>query len=486
MTGSIRRTAALTTALLALAGASEASASNSASGGCNNNDTGGETFSAEEERAFNRTSLGDVIPSNFFSNGITRAWSRGATGAGVTVVSIDTGVYGTQHQLWDPGFDPAEPPGTPEIDRKVDHVDVGAGVGDACNHGTRSAGTATAPLDGVSTVGAAYQSNLRVAKIGDDVVLDGETASRMSAALRATIVGRARLMPGGQGPAGTERIVVAMAVGDLPIWGITGAYAELQRTIEDLHRNYDVLFVGAGGSTICSVDDQIAFPARLPQVLAVTAAKDEHTVHRTACGGPDIDLAVHIPDSCPDELPGAFTSPCMSVPAPGRRPQDLVQFSASSDATAVMSGLAAAVWSQHTGDPAWTRDRLRERLIQSGSLYPVNDPMLGKGIVDGWKAAGAFAGLSIDTPDTLQPGQTFTARAVTRGDGPFTYRWHTGATTSSIQRVAGAAGTKQTLSVTVTDTRDNVAKTVSKTVGPPPPPPEEGTICDRYPWKCGG
>ena len=155
-----------------------------------------------------------------------------------------------------------------------------------------------------------------------------------------------------------------MALGDYPLFGISGDYALLQRTIEELHRDYDVLFVGAAGTGVCTVDNTIAFPARLPQVMAVTAAKDQNTLHSTACGGPAVALAVQLPDCSGDDM-------CRSVPTTGMDDGDFFTFGGSSDATAVMAGVAALVWSQH---PDWNRDQVRARLIESGSAYPLTIP----------------------------------------------------------------------------------------------------------------
>jgi subtilisin family serine protease len=414
----------------------------------------------------------DVIPSNFETARIDDAWARGATGQGVTVAVVDTGIGPDQAQLGS-HFATQDSQG-----RTIGHINVGAGTADTCGHGTRAAGTIAAPNDDANIVGVAWRANLLNVKIGNGVVLDSAKAKAVADGLRAAIVGRARPRIAGI-PGGNERMVVSMAIGDYPLFGIWGEYERLQRTIEELHRDYDVLIVGAAGSVVCTMDNTIAFPARLPQVLAVTAASDEHTVHSTGCGGPEVDLAVPLHE-CPE---GQWGDLCKSVPTTGWYESDFATFGASSDATSVMSGIAALVWSQH---PGWTRDQVRARLIESGSLYPINDGNLGKGLIDAWKAAGGFAGLSIAVPSTIQPYSSFRLTARPRGDGPFRYAWNTGETTQSITRVEGAAGTKQTATVTVTDVSDGTSRTATLSAGAPPPPPETElpTICDRYPWKC--
>ncbi len=147
------------------------------------------------------------------------------------------------------------------------------------------------------------------------------------------------------------------------------------------------------------------------------------------------------------------------VPSPGRYSHNVIKFGGSSDATAVISGIAALAWSKN---PTWNRNQVRDRLYASGQLS--RDSRWGWGAIDAYKAAGGFQSLSISGRRSVEPYTSYTLSASPKGDGPFAYKWSNGATTRSISAVAGAAGTTQTFSVTVTDLTERKSLSASATV----------------------
>lgn len=423
-------------AATALAFAGPAAASGGQLRGCNNNDIGGETVDISAMPRYADPQFNDIVTTNFVANGIDRAWARGATGAGVTVAVIDSGAFPEQSQLQMPGF---APEGSPSAGRTIEKIDIGAGVDDKCNHGTRALGIVGAPLDGHGTVGIAYRANVLSIKIGDTPILDAGRARNMIKALQVAVDHGAK--------------VVLLAQGDYPLFGITGAYRQLSNKIKALYREHpDVMFVGAAGSTVCPrFDSEIAFPARMKEVVAVTGVGfGGRSKHKTACAGPDVDLSVEIGEEA----------------TLGRKLDDVVSFSASSDASSTLAGIAALVYAKH---PDWSRDQVLRRLIESARSrnYAWGT---GAGPVDAWAAAGGFAGVGLDVSDKIAAGRPYTVRALPRGDGPFTYAWSTGETTPTISGVAGPVGSSRPVSVTVTDVSDGSVKTASTSVATPRPP----------------
>jgi subtilisin family serine protease len=383
----------------------------------------------------------DSMPNNFLPSRIPDAWRRGATGVGVTVGVVDTGVFSTQeqlqqHQQFATGF---------STDRSITHLNAlyapNSGW-DECNHGTRVVSLIAAPRDGVNMLGVAWRANVVSVKHGNDVTVDSAESTEVARAIR--------LAAGLQDNFTVRSRVVQMAFGTGP-WN----YDNIRQEIAYWH-NRGVLFVGAAGSQPCP--GGVTYPAKLPQVMAVTGVQANGTLHPDVCGGPEVELAVRIDDM--------FSS--------GRRNTDLITMGGSSGASSVVSGVAALVLSEH---PGLSRDQLRNRLVAAGNRCCGSG--VGAGLVNAYQAVGGFVGVSISGPNTVDPYQSYTLTAQPRGDGPFTYRWSNGATTRSITVTAGAAGTVQRFSVTATDTRENKSLTASTsvTVRDPYVPPDD---CSPY------
>jgi hypothetical protein len=370
---------------------------------------------------------GDVLPWNFNHSNIKQGWARGGTGAGTTVAVLDTGTYAEQTQLWNApaGVFSAGLSGPRSLSYRNETT---LPTYDECGHGTLTAGTIAAPRDRRNIVGVAWQTNLRMVKAVDDVVVQHAEDAAVVYGIRNALADR------------PNRPIVAMAFGDVN--DHSWIADEIRRQYHRTDLPGGVLFVGAAGTDACPLWAPVAFPARMPEVIAVTGRAETGGLHPRTCTGPEVDLAAVV-----DE-----------VPAPGRYPDDLVHFGGSSDATAIVAGVAAMTWSKY---PTWHRDQVRNRMYQT-TWGGAGD--LGHGVVDAYGATGGFLGIWIDGPDTVEPRETYTLTAAPVGDGPFTYRWSNGATTPQITLTAGANNTTQRLTVTVTDTNEHKTLTNSKTV----------------------
>lgn len=295
---------------------------------------------------------GDVLPLNYKYSHIEGAWLRGATGAGITVGVLDTGVFRSQLQLLtaeqiDCGrFNR----GDSRHDRSVQHLyTYGTHPWDKCNHGTRMASNIAAPRDGQGLVGVAWNANLISVKVGDDVVADG---------IEQFSVGQGIALAADRGAK-----IIAMAFG-AP--GPTYASQFIADQIAKYHAR-DVLFVGAAGTTVCYPGG--LFPAKLPIVVAATGLGRLGFLHADACGGPEVDVGAVIEYAC----------------ASGRYLDAPITFGGSSAATALVAGVAALIWST---DPSMSRDAVVDRLYSSCSRYPRRHPQVGYGLIDAFKAVG--------------------------------------------------------------------------------------------------
>jgi subtilisin family serine protease len=71
------------------------------------------------------------------------------------------------------------------------------------------------------------------------------------------------------------------------------------------------------------------------------------------------------------------------VPTSGRYTGEITSIGGSSNATAIVAGIAALAWQ---ANPSLTRDQLRVRLQQSAALYPYRSTSMGFGLVDAHEA----------------------------------------------------------------------------------------------------
>lgn len=377
---------------------------------------------------------GDLVPWNFDNHRVRDAWRRGPAGANVTVGVVDTGVYRDQRELneeFATGY---------STGRTITHLNRSASSNtfDECNHGTRMVSTVGAPRNGKDIVGVAWKANLVSVKAQNDVVLDGGDSAYVTNAIWE---------------AANRSRIVTMAFGHPWDW-----HSNVADAIRYHHYNRGVLFVAAAGTKPSWAGCGVIFPAKMDEVVAVAGVLPSGAIHPESCNGPEVDTSAVI---------GQW-DPKVEVPASGRYQGLPVNMGGSSEATAVVSGIAALVWSEY---PTWSRDQVRGRLLSSRVV----------GGADAYGAVGGFTGLSVAGPSQVEPGTTYTLTANPRGDGPFTYRWSTGQTTRSITSTAGAAGTTQTATVTVTDVRENKSVSATRSVSSDYSEPIDDPICTtRY------
>lgn len=293
------------------------------------------------------TSSGDVYSQRWTAMNIPAAWTL-SSGAGVTVGLTDTGISANQAQLLSQ-FATGESTGRTVRLFYLTHL---GSAYDDCGHGTRMAGIIAAPRDGRSVGGVAWKSNL----------ISVRQASGVAAVSASDAAGsvRAAAQNGSQ--------VVVMA------WESLNWLWQVSDEIEYWHYNRPILFLGAAGTSGCGdgiLDSNVIFPADMPEVVAVTGIT--YPGGGIPCGihyGSDVELTAYL-----------------SVPSTGQYTADVVEMGGSSNATAVMGGIAALVWSRN---PAMTRDQLRARLQQSGAYYPSRHSKEGYGLVNALKAVRGY------------------------------------------------------------------------------------------------
>ena len=352
---------------------------------------------------------GDILPRTFRSIGIVNAWDRKATGRGANLGLIDTGLFKTQDEFFPKNFGS----NAPRIlqyegckDRScLNRLDPNRF--DTCNHGTRMAGVLTAPKNGTSVVGVAFEANLYAGKAANGVWADTSTNHLLT--LREIVEQGAQ--------------IVVMAFGQL--WTSDSFGDEIDRHYYQKEKN--LLFVAAAGTApvgrMCSMAGGNAFPARKEEVLSVTGVNERGEPCDICCGRKNVDIAAFVQRT---ETSGSGT--------------DLISIDGSSNATAIVSGIAALVWSQNL---KWTRYEVWNR-IRKTARFVVDEKHW---VVDANRATG-LQGVRIEK--VWQGKSRYRLTAVHEGFGNVSYRWNLGEKSRVVKRTSPA-----TVSVVVTDAIDN-------------------------------
>jgi serine protease len=289
------------------------------------------------------TSGGDVYSEKFAAMSIPAAWAL-SSGRGITIGLIDTGISGVQQQLL-AQFATGESAGRTLTLRQISSY---SDPYDGCGHGTRMAGVIAAPRDGLSVTGVAWRSNLLSVRQSNGVANVPSGDAKQSVRIAA------------QG--GAQIVVMG--------WQSMNWWWQVSDEIKYWHRNRPILFIAAAGTSGCGdgiLDSNVVFPADMGEVMAVTGQR--HPDNVIPCGihyGKQVELTAY-----------------MDVPTTGQRTEDMVGIGGSSNATAVVAGIAALTWSY---TPWLTRDQLRQRLWTAGALYPNRNGSRGYGLLDARKA----------------------------------------------------------------------------------------------------
>ena len=388
---------------------------------------------------------GDALPPHYAREDVqvTNAWTR-ANGSNVILGLVDTGIHGGQSQLLDK-FDDGYSSG------RWYHYDGVGGFGwqeSGCSHGTRMAGTMAAPMNGENVAGVAWKSPL-ISIHRDDNVWDGfgSGANTADAIYKAAALGPA--------PSNTKR-VIAMA---FRANSDSNAIQDQIRKWHDLNR----LFIGASGSAGDGFG--IAFPADMPEVIAVSVVNGDYSSRTGIINyGDEVELTF---------LYSNITH--------GYTPTSYNELNGTSGSTAAVSGIAALTWSQY---PNETNEQIRTRLQKAGHNYPSRNREVGYGVPNAMKAVGGFYKADITRTLLEDHGyyQVWELSAAPRGgDGPYTYQWSHGYTGETFTMSYRYDEVPPTYSVVITDTGDGVSHSASAAFMALPP---HGGECDPTQLIC--
>lgn len=278
---------------------------------------------------------------SLISRNVPGAWEMGATGEGVTIAIIDTGI-----DLNHPDLSANIVPGY----NSITGSETAGGNQDNNGHGTEVAGIAAAERNSTGIVGVAYQAKIMPIKalgstgVGyDDAIADGII---WAADHGAKII---NLSLGSENGATSSEILKQ---------AVTYAYDK------------GCLLIAASGNydPESQANPGVSYPAADSRVLAITATDKTGKVTSYSATGSEVDLAA----------PGDY------IPTDGwsrRGGSGYTYASGTSLAAPFVSGEAALIWSQH---PEWSRDQVIQALEQGtedlGSAG--QDDQYGYGLVD--------------------------------------------------------------------------------------------------------
>ncbi|HBW35098.1 MAG: peptidase [Peptococcaceae bacterium BRH_c23] len=283
------------------------------------------------------------------------AWEMGATGQGVTIAVVDTGVALTHPDLINnlvPGYN------------AITGSEVAGANQDNNGHGTQVSGVAAAEGNRVGIIGVAYQAKIMPIKamnskgIGyDDAIADGII---WAADHGAKIINLSL---------GSENGSVASAI--------------LKQAITYASKKGCLLIAASGNYDSESQGNPgVSYPASDPLVLAVSATDKASKVTNYSTIGTEIDLAAP-----GDSIPTAAWSQASGT--------GYVYASGTSMAAPFVAGEAALIWSQHLD---WSREQVIQALLQGTHDLGISgrDNQYGHGLVDA-KLALTIAKQTLDT-----------------------------------------------------------------------------------------
>lgn len=368
----------------------------------------------------------DLVPWNYRRMFIDSAWTW-ASGRGVTVGLVDTGVDDSQNEL-NGNFSSGWSSDRTFVKDWTNPYQYSPNFwDDACGHGTRMASVVGAPRNGAGTLGVAWGANMYAVRVDNDVILTEVSATREGIRRAAQ---RAR--------------VITMAFGTLA-W-----YSSIAQELEYWYFNSDRVFFAAAGTYPCSEPWKgVVFPGNLMTVLTVAAYDETGGLSCSSGRGSAVDFA-------------AFTNqPVHGLASVG----NYAGLSGSSGATAVMAGLAALYISQH---PTASRDQVLTALTLAASPTGYRSPLTGFGVPNAMCLVGQMCTAWIEGPTLIESSGSYDWTGRQAGSqGIVSYSWDTGATTQTVSRQVLVWPGMPEYSFTVTATiRDNTGRsyTVSKPV----------------------
>ena len=298
---------------------------------------------------------------NYQYHQVPHAWAK-SSGAGVKVFIIDTGCEFDQENLgstFNQGYSSGRT--VEKIVTLPRSTFLGIPTGpvetpdDGCGHGTSMAGACAAPrgIDG-APCGVAYNCNLVVCRAAADVYLDESREVKGASDAFTNAANR------------TDVKIISMSMGKMT------SSSQLSDAIKYAYGKGKLIFCAAGTSfSWTSGWYGVIFPGYMSQVNAVTGVRDNN--FNTTC------------TDCHDGSETDFTV-VMEKASNGRHPLTLAMtgdvpstVGGSSVSTATTAGIAALVWSRF---PAYTRDQVLTKLIQSSANYPTRNSSVGWGNIN--------------------------------------------------------------------------------------------------------
>lgn len=292
---------------------------------------------------------------------VSNAWAKGATGQGIKVFILDSGISPDQDNFGSQ-FNQGSSSGR-TIEKIVTlprNTLFGIPIGseetpaDGCGHGTAMAGACAAPrgTDG-NAAGVAYNCNLVTCRGAADVFLDESRESKGVADGYTNAANRADVR------------IISMSMGRIT------SSSQISDAINYAYGKGKLMFCAGGTSFGWSAGwVGVIFPAWLSNVNAVTGVQDNLNTRCNAChSGSEIDFTI-VMEKAANERHALTTA--MSGNQPGT-------VGGSSVATAQCAGIAALVWSKF---PSYTRDQVRNKLVTTASNYPTASGSFGWGRVN--------------------------------------------------------------------------------------------------------
>lgn len=293
-----------------------------------------------------QSSSGSTAPKDPFfqkqwsmlSGDVQGAWDMGATGQGVTIAIVDTGVALNHPDLKDNlvlGYN------------AITQSEAQGATKDNNGHGTHVAGIAAAERNGVGIIGVAYQAKIMPIKAIDS------TGDGYDDAIAAGIVWAAD--HGAQ--------IINLSIG-------SEKSSDILRQAVAYAYNKGCLLVAAAGNYDPESEGNpgVSYPGSDPHVLAITATDKNDNIANYSDTGPEVGLAA------PGDL--IYSDWWDKADGPG-----YTYDSGTSMAAPFVAGEAALIWSQHLG---WSRDQVIQ-VLEAGSRdlgTPGRDNDYGYGLVD--------------------------------------------------------------------------------------------------------
>ncbi|MCY7393811.1 MAG: S8/S53 family peptidase, partial [Leptolyngbyaceae cyanobacterium CAN_BIN12] len=316
---------------------------------------------------------GEAIGRDIKEHGVEAAWLR-AQGSGVSIGVVGTGVSKFQTQLSYDFLNGQSATRSP-INRDYVWDDGDADPShDNCGHETKLIGIMAAPRDGIGLVGIAYKSNIHSIRMDNDVSLQNGFW-RAKLAIRK---------------ASTTSKIINMAFGwhELAPWD-ADEREDLEEEIARLY-NLDYLLIGAAGTslTVTSWMD-VVFPANVFGVVAVTGIGPDGNRCPTCHAGTKVEFVAEI------HQPTLHPNPDLSSSS-----YTLVNSGGSSHATAVISAMAAVIWSKY---PGYSRDYILYRMRLAGGRSSAH-PKTGWGTPNLYRAVGGIYDAELSGPSAVDAG----------------------------------------------------------------------------------